>query len=67
MEWNFIAKNPDELASIGNALFTASKQKHLDEQVQMTRLLEAVSALSILHKVKVVKGKVKGSVLDIDM
>lgn len=49
MDWNFIANNPDELASIGNALFTASKLKHLDEQVQMTRLLEAVPVSSILQ------------------
>jgi hypothetical protein len=37
------ANTADELARIGNALFKASKQKCLDERVQLTRLLEALS------------------------
>jgi hypothetical protein len=49
MNWNFTANTPAELASIGDALFTARKQKFLDEQVQMTRLLEALPFKSILQ------------------
>lgn len=47
--WDFIANTPVELANIGKRLFSASKQKHLDEQVQMTRLLEALSATSVVQ------------------
>jgi hypothetical protein len=49
MNWNFTATTPDELANVGKSLLIASKQKHLDEQLQMTRLLEALSAMSILQ------------------
>ncbi len=49
MDWNFTANTPTELAHIGKALFNASKQKHLDEQVQMTRLLEALSTSPVLQ------------------
>src|SRR2546425_9498485 len=49
MNWNFIANTPVELASIGHALFNATKQKFLDEQLQMTRLLEALSSSTIVR------------------
>jgi len=48
MTWDFIAKTAQELAEIGEALLKARNQKDLDEQVQMTRLLEAVAMTSIL-------------------
>lgn len=47
MDWNCNANTPDDLTSIGNSLFRGPKQKHLDEQVQMTRLLETLSKTSI--------------------
>ena len=47
MKWTFTANSPAELASIGHALFNASKQNVLDEQVQMTRLLESLASASI--------------------
>src|SRR2546427_41894 len=49
MNWNFTANTVGELASIGNALFNSKKQKFLDEQVQMTRLLEALSSTSMVQ------------------
>ena len=49
MGWNFTANRSDELANIGKSLLKAFKQKHLDEQVQMTRLLEALSSTSFLR------------------
>jgi hypothetical protein len=49
MNWQFTARSPAELAKIGKALFNASKQNVLDEQVQMTRLLESLARTEILH------------------
>src|SRR6185369_15149445 len=49
MNWNYIANSSVELANIGHALFKATKQKFLDEQVQMTRLLEALSSSTIVR------------------
>src|SRR5437899_6202827 len=49
MDRDFTATSPEELAKIGDALFKARTQKHLDEQVQMTRLLEALAETSILQ------------------
>ena len=48
-EWHFTANISEELARIGDVLFIGPKQKNLDEQVQMTRLLEAMATASILH------------------
>ena len=47
MDWNFTANGPAELAAIGNSLLRASKQGFLDEQIQMTRLIESLSAAPI--------------------
>lgn len=49
MDWSFTANTSTELAHIGKALFNASKQKHLDEQMQMARLLEALSTTPVLQ------------------
>lgn len=49
MDWDFTANTPEELSKIGKALLHATKRKYLDEQVQMTRLLEALSQQSILQ------------------
>lgn len=49
MEWDFTAHAPTELASIRQSLFNASKQNVLDEQVQMTRLLESLARTSFLQ------------------
>jgi hypothetical protein len=46
MNWDFTANTPVELASIGHALFNATNQKFLDEQIQMTHLLEALASTS---------------------
>ena len=48
MNWQFTARSSAELAKIGKALFNASKQNVLDEQVQMTRLLESLARTEIL-------------------
>ncbi len=48
MNWQFIALNSSKLASIGTALFKATSQNVLDEQVQMTRLLESLARTQIL-------------------
>ena len=49
MNQEFAAHGPDELCKIGKALFNASKQNVLDEQVQMTRLLESLAKTEILQ------------------
>lgn len=47
MEWNFTANSSEELAKIGDKLLNASRQTFLDEQWQLSRLLEALSSKSI--------------------
>jgi len=49
MKWDFTAGSPEQLAKVGRKLFTATKQKFLDEQLQMTRFLEAMSLSSMLE------------------
>jgi hypothetical protein len=49
MNWNFTANSPDELAKIGHKLLNAARQSFLDEQWQMTRLLETMSLASIFE------------------
>jgi hypothetical protein len=45
----FNASNPEELGRIGESLLKARKQNALDEQVQMTRLLEQLANTDILQ------------------
>ena len=49
LNWDFTADSTDELAKVGKKLLKASKQKFLDEQLQMTRLLEFVSSTCIFQ------------------
>ena len=49
MNWDFTANSPDELAKVDSKLLNASRQSLLDEQVQMSRLLEAISSVSIFE------------------
>lgn len=50
MKWDFIANSPDELAKVGkNLLNNETRQTFLDEQWQMSRLLEAMSSESIFE------------------
>lgn len=49
MKWDFTFDSPNELAKIGKKLLKASKQKFLDEQLQMTRLLESMSSTCIFQ------------------
>src|SRR5712664_1614622 len=49
MDWQFTAQSGAELAEMGDVLFNASKQNVLDEQVQMTRLLESIARTQILQ------------------
>lgn len=49
MNWDFIAQTPEDLAKIGKVLLKARKQKYLDEQIQMTRLLETSAKAPFLH------------------
>ena len=45
---DYIANSSEELANIGKSLFLATKQNHLDEQVQMPRLLESLAKTETL-------------------
>jgi hypothetical protein len=49
VDWPYQANTDVELANIGSQLFTATKQNFLDEQVQMTRLLEALAPTSVVQ------------------
>ena len=44
MEWDYIAESPEALAAIGEKLLKGPTKKALDEQLQLTRLLEGLNA-----------------------
>ncbi|HEV2331057.1 MAG TPA: hypothetical protein VGY56_19925 [Verrucomicrobiae bacterium] len=48
-KWDFTANSSDELAKVGTKLLKARNQNFLDEQVQMTRFLEAASSSQIFQ------------------
>lgn len=67
MALDFSAHTPAELANIRQSLFTASKQNALDEQVQMTRLLESLAHTQVLQYPTRVRHTGNNSVPDFQM
>lgn len=49
MTWDFTAESPETLAAIGRHLLKGRTQKALDEQLQLTRLIETLAPQSILR------------------
>ena len=49
MTWDYIAESAADLLGIGDTLLSVRNQNGLDEQLQMTRLLESLVGVTILR------------------